>query len=83
MHDLAQGYLMKQGRLTSKWSRGFFRLDDGLLAHYENKSLVGTNPKKVLVEPKVGDPVVGGGPNSHDSGLMWPFSFPARGGEPS
>lgn len=51
VRDPAQDYLLKQGgKLTTRWSRGYFRLDDGLLAYYENKSLVRTNPKKVLAE---------------------------------
>lgn len=59
---LTQGYLMKQSKLTSRWSPGYFRLDDGSLEYYENKSLLGTKPKKVhmyiLMEPQAGDAVI-------------------------
>lgn len=57
MLDPAQGYLMKQGKRTSRWNPGYFRLDEGLLAYYENKSLVGTNPKKVKVKSE--KPILG------------------------
>lgn len=71
---LTQGYLMKQGKLTSGWSRGYFRLDDGLLAYYVNKSLVGTKPKKVPAGSNIG-----GEYNSDDSRLAWPSTFAALG----
>ncbi|CAN0374248.1 unnamed protein product, partial [Hapterophycus canaliculatus] len=41
-----QGYLMKQGKLSSRWKPFYFRLDNGYLACYEKKSLVGTSPSK-------------------------------------
>eukprot|EP00904_Undaria_pinnatifida_P007215 jgi/Undpi1/3623/HiC_scaffold_16.g06993.m1 len=43
-----EGYLMKQKRFTARWKSYYFKLDDGYLTHYENKSLVGTRKSKVL-----------------------------------
>ena len=38
---------MKQKRFTARWKSYYFRLEDGYLTHYENKSLVGTRKSKV------------------------------------
>lgn len=38
---------MKQSKHSSRWKSQFFRLDDGFLACYDKKSLVGTTPNKV------------------------------------
>lgn len=45
-----QGYLMKQSKLSSRWKPFYFRLDDGYLACYEKKSLLGTSPSKVITK---------------------------------
>eukprot|EP00752_Nemacystus_decipiens_P008749 g7810.t1 len=43
-----EGYLLEHDELTEQWNSGYFRLDDGLLAYFKNKSLVGTNSHKAM-----------------------------------